>query len=100
MSNKLRMLIPFLVMVNSSIIGQTYQGKNLDLKTVYRMTAEIFGDLNKGNESTAQIRIDSILNVQSSNFNDVIWGFLFDYQGMILHHQGNYYLSKKFFELL
>lgn len=79
--------------------GQSAANPDIDIKTVYQKANLVYNDYMKGDELKALRCIDELIGLSTSGYNDVIWGFLFNYKAIILHHQGNFYLSKKYFQL-
>jgi len=78
---------------------QTGQSNKLEQNQLYEKCTKVWSLLNEGKDHQACILADNILDSTGLGFQLPIWGYLSNYKGTMLHHAGNFYLSKKYYQL-
>lgn len=82
------------------IVGQPSQSTNKDIQQqLYQGCSKVWTLFNEGKDLQASKLADSIMDNNKMDFLMPIWGYLCNYKANGLHHAGNFYLSKKYYQL-
>ncbi len=99
MSTKTSIAFLFCLLSFGSTFCQSQAEVDKDKRAFYQQVNEVYTLIKNGNEVKAHRSIDSLFDSNAVSFDDVIWGYLYNYKGQIFNHAGNYYLSKKCFQM-
>ena len=82
---------PALPQQKSATVSPQYQ--------LYQNCSKVYNLFNQGNDIKANNLADSIIDSNQLGYQLPYWGYLTSYKGSILHHGGNFFLSKKYYQL-
>jgi tetratricopeptide (TPR) repeat protein len=95
-----RICLILVLALSVTVRGESRQKRDEFPSDLYDRVREVYKRLEIRNDETGALALaDSIMTVRDTALNNYRWGYFFNYKATLLHHRGNYYLSKKYFQL-